>query len=106
MTATAHPKDFKDVNPATVYSVADVAALIGKSIDTVREWVKGGRLPCLPRVGSREQIRVLGSDVLALLGERARSLPGPTETRAERAKRGKADLDAIRAMKGKPAGRK
>lgn len=98
MSATAPPKDFREINPAAVYTAEEVAELLRLTVTTIREWVKAGKIGCLPRHGPKAPIRILGSTILGLLGEQGRTLPGPTETRTERRKRAEADDAAIKRL--------
>lgn len=82
-----------DIEPGKVYAIADVASVFGITEWSVRVWAKSGRLAPLPRLGPRDRYRFLGLTLLRLLGEEAKSLPAPHESRAEREARAKADWD-------------
>lgn len=100
--STQPPKDFTEVKPGAVYTVADVAGLLKLKTDAIRDWVRDGKLAALPRPSPKAPIRILGSAVLAMLGEQARSLPGPSETKAERKKRSEEAMDEMRRLGKQP----
>jgi excisionase family DNA binding protein len=61
-----------------ILSPAQVAAEIGVHIDTVREWIRSGKLPAA-RLGYRT-IRIRREDLDAFLGKGGTD-PGPTDRR-------------------------
>ena len=58
-----------NIESGRFYSPAEVAQLLGMSKDSVRRWVREGRLPGIQPAGRRRGAKMLirGSDVLALL---------------------------------------
>ncbi len=62
-----------NVAPVTMYSVAEAAALLGVSDDTVRGWVEGGRLP---GESCRGRLSIEGADLAAFAASQA-ATPAP-----------------------------
>lgn len=91
------------IEPGRAYGLAAVCAVLQRHPDTVRKWIKTGRIKTLPRVGL-EQYRVSGAELLALFGLTHGVAPQPpSETHAQRQKRAAADAaEALRLAKRKP----
>lgn len=82
--------DASDVIPGRVYTPREVAEVLRLSPSAIRDRVQAGTLVALPRVGN-QPIRVLGSEVLRVLGlPTVQPKPPRGETMAERIARGKA----------------
>jgi excisionase family DNA binding protein len=52
------------------YTVEQVAALIGKNPETVRRWLRDGKLPGVRLGGTKAGWRVAADDVVRLLARR------------------------------------
>jgi hypothetical protein len=71
--------------------------------ETLLRWIKNKKLNTLPRVGSRGPHRILGAEILRLLGEQA-ALLKPVETPREREARAAGELERLRRnAKHRPA---
>ncbi|HYH67969.1 MAG TPA: hypothetical protein VD866_24950 [Urbifossiella sp.] len=89
------------VEPDRTYTSHDVAALLNCSLETANRRLKAGLIASLPRLTRTAPFRVLGSELLRLLGEQGLCLAGPSESAAERKARGAAALDRVRRAAGR-----
>jgi hypothetical protein len=94
-----------DTEPNTIYdAVPTLAALFGVSARTARWWIAEGKIRTLPRPFPNSHLRVLGSELLALLGDRQPVPVGATETQHERAARIAKTREEIRRLAKSRAG--
>ena len=96
MVARKPVKNWSQVERDRVYLTADVAALLNCSIETATRRIKAGLIRSLPRLTKGEGYRVMGAELLRLLGEQGLELAGPSETAGERKARAAASLDRVR----------
>ena len=61
----------------TYYTVDEVAARLRVDPQTVRRWLREGRLPGVKPGGDKAGWRIAGADVAALLRPHGRRAPGP-----------------------------
>ena len=88
-----------DIDPNTVYeAIPALAGLFGISRRTARWWVSQNKVRTLPRLFRNGHIRVIGSELLALLGDRQAVPASETETQHERAERIRRSRDEIRRL--------
>ncbi len=85
----------RDIVPDRIYLIDTVVSLFGVTPETAYLWCQSGRLRTLPRTSSRSPYRFLGSDLIALVGERLPAIPEKSETRNERAARVQQDKEEI-----------
>ncbi|QDU19441.1 helix-turn-helix domain-containing protein [Urbifossiella limnaea] len=96
--------DWLEVKPGVIYSTADLAGLMGVSESTAIRWVRGKRLSALPRGSARAPYRILGVELLKLLGNQAGALSRPSETASQRGARVEAAKARVRQLVGDSLG--
>lgn len=89
------PTRFSDVDDSRLYPICVVAGLFRVSDATVRRWIRVGRLTAIHRE-SEFPARILGSEILRLLGSHAARARDDRESRADRRARAAADFRQLR----------